>query len=126
MRQLCILLPFLFLLVSCAGSQDQENRVMAVTSERGKASYYADRYQHRKTASGQRLDNSAMTAAHKTLPFGTRVRVTNINNGKTVEVVINDRGPFVRGRVIDLTRAAFSRIEDLRMGLADVEVVIVR
>ena len=126
MRQVCIFLSFLFLLVSCAGSQDRDNSVMVVTGERGKASYYADKYQYRKTASGQRLDNSAMTAAHKTLPFGTKVRVTNINNGRTVEVVINDRGPFVRGRVIDLTRAAFSRIEDLRMGLADVEVVVVR
>lgn len=126
MRQLLVFLSFLFLLVSCAGSQDQDDRVMAVTGERGKASYYADKYQSRKTASGQRLDNSAMTAAHKKLPFGTRVRVTNISNGRTVEVVINDRGPFVRGRVIDLTRAAFARIEDLRMGLADVEVVVVR
>lgn len=97
---------------------------MVRDSERGKASYYADKYQGRKTASGQRLNNSAMTAAHKTLPFGTRVRVTNIKNGKTVDVVINDRGPFVRGRVIDLARAAFVKIEDLRMGLADVEVVV--
>jgi len=126
MRQLFIFFPFFFLLVSCAGNHDQDIEVMVRNSERGKASYYADKYQDRKTASGQRLNNSAMTAAHKTLPFGTRVRVTNINNGKTVEVVINDRGPFVRGRVIDLTRAAFARIEDLRMGLVDVEVVIVR
>jgi rare lipoprotein A len=124
MRQLFIFLPIFFLLLSCAGNYDKDNEVMVRDSERGKASYYADKYQGRKTASGQRLNNSAMTAAHKTLPFGTRVRVTNIKNGKTVDVVINDRGPFVRGRVIDLARAAFVKIEDLRMGLADVEVVV--
>lgn len=126
MSQLLIFHFFLFLLVSCAGSQDLDDRVVAAIGERGKASYYADKYQNRKTASGEYLDNSAMTAAHKTLPFGTRVRVTNLNNGKTVEVVINDRGPFVRGRVVDLTRAAFARIEDLRIGLVDVEVVVIR
>ena len=124
MRQLFIFLPIFFLLLSCAGNYDKDNEVMVRDSERGKASYYADKYQGRKTASGQRLNNSAMTAAHKTLPFGTRVRDTNIKNGKTVDVVINDRGPFVRGRVIDLARAAFVKIEDLRMGLADVEVVV--
>ncbi len=126
MKQLSILLFLLFILSACAGTSSHENNSYVATGERGKASYYARKYQDRLTASGERLDNNAMTAAHKTLPFGTRVRVTNINNNRTVEVVINDRGPFVRGRVIDLTRAAFTRIEDLRMGLADVEVVIVR
>jgi rare lipoprotein A len=63
-----------------------------------------------------------MTAAHKTLPFGTEVKVTNLNNGKSVTVGINDRGPFVRGRIIDLTRAAFSQIARLDKGLAKVEI----
>ena len=126
MKQLSILLFLFFTLSACAGSSSHENSSYVATGERGKASYYARKYQARMTASGERLDNNAMTAAHKTLPFGTWVRVTNIKSGRTVEVVINDRGPFVRGRVIDLTRAAFSRIEDLRMGLADVEVVVVR
>jgi rare lipoprotein A len=63
-----------------------------------------------------------MAAAHKTLPFGTEVKVTNLNNGKSVTVRINDRGPFVRGRIIDLTRAAFSQIARLDKGLAKVEI----
>ena len=67
-----------------------------------------------------------MTAAHKTLPFGTKVVVKNIRNGKTVKVRINDRGPFVKGRVIDLSRAAFSQIASLDEGLARVEIRIVK
>jgi rare lipoprotein A len=63
-----------------------------------------------------------MTAAHKTLPFGTEVKVTNLDNGKSVTVRINDRGPFVSGRIIDLTRAAFSQIARLDKGLAKVEI----
>ena len=94
--------------------------------ESGTASYYAKRFHNRKTASGERLNNNAMTAAHRTLPFGTKVIVRNMRNGKTVEVRINDRGPFVKGRIIDLSRAAFSRIASLDDGLAKVEIRIVR
>jgi 3D (Asp-Asp-Asp) domain-containing protein len=65
---------------------------------------------------------NAMTAAHKTLPFGTEVLVKNLNNGKEVTVRINDRGPFVKGRIIDLTRAAFSQIANLKKGVAKVEI----
>jgi rare lipoprotein A len=94
-------------------------------SESGKASYYAMKFQFRKTASGERFNNYSMTAAHKSLPFGTRVTVTNINNGKVVKVTINDRGPFVKGRIIDLTRAAFSKIESLDKGLVEVKIRVV-
>ena len=90
------------------------------------ASYYAKILHHRKTASGERFDNYAMTAAHKTLPFGTEVKVTNLNNGKSVTVRINDRGPFVNGRIIDLSRAAFSQIADLNKGVAKVEIRVVQ
>ncbi len=69
----------------------------------GRASWYA---LTSKTASGERINPSAMTAAHRSLPFGTKVRVTNKRNGKAVVVRINDRGPFIRGRVIDLSKAA--------------------
>lgn len=93
--------------------------------ENGVASYYARNFQHRKTASGERLDNQAMTAAHKTLPFGTEVLVKNVKNGKSVRVRINDRGPFVKGRVIDMTRAAFSQIASLDKGIAKVEIRVV-
>jgi rare lipoprotein A len=119
-----ILIILLLLLSACAGNHTRELQVTKHFSERGKASYYATQYGGRKTASGERLNNKAMTAAHKSLPFGTEVRVTNLRNGRSVDVTINDRGPFVKGRIIDLTLAAFARIEDLRMGLADVEIVV--
>lgn len=94
--------------------------------ETGMASYYARKFQSRKTASGERLDNNALTAAHRSLPFGTVVTVRNPANGKSVRVRINDRGPFVRGRIIDLTRAAFSRIASLDKGVVKVEILVVR
>lgn len=90
------------------------------------ASYYARKLHNRRTASGERLDNGAMTAAHKTLPFGTEVLVKNVTNGKSVTVRINDRGPFVKGRIIDLTRAAFSKIANLDKGVAKVEIRVVK
>jgi len=72
----------------------------------GVASYYGRRFHGRLTANGERFNMNAMTAAHKTLPFGTKVRVTNTRNGRSVTVRINDRGPFIRGRTIDLSRGA--------------------
>lgn len=74
------------------------------------ASYYADRFTGRKTASGEIFDNQKYTAAHKKLPFGTKVRITNHANGKSVMVTINDRGPFTKGREIDLSKRAFRDI----------------
>jgi rare lipoprotein A len=88
---------------------------------RGIASYY---WQEQKTASGERFDKYALTAAHRTLPFGTRVRVTNRNNGKSVIVRINDRGPFKPGRVIDLSLAAAGAIGMRSLGLAPVAVEV--
>lgn len=88
--------------------------------ERGVASWYGERHHGRRTASGETFDMNALTAAHKTLPFGTRVRVQNPANGQSVVVRINDRGPFTPGRVIDLSRAAAERIGLLRVGVGDV------
>ena len=73
---------------------------------RGKASWYGPGFQGRLTANGERFNTNAYTAAHKTLPFGTKVKVTNKNTGRSVVVRINDRGPFVHGRVIDLSKAS--------------------
>lgn len=72
----------------------------------GLASWYGPGFHGRKTASGERFNTSALTAAHRSLPFGTRVKVTNLRTGRAVVVRINDRGPFVGGRVIDLSRAS--------------------
>jgi len=92
-----------------------------------KASYYGCDYHGRTTASGERFNMNAMTAAHRSLPFGTRVRVTNLNNGKSVVVRINDRGPFKHGRVIDLSRAAAKKIGlTEHAGLAPVKVEVLK
>lgn len=85
----------------------------------GVASYY---WQGQQTASGQRFNPSGMTAAHRTLPFGTKVRVTNQSNGRSVVVTINDRGPFIKGRIIDLSRGAAQVIGMTGAGLARVSV----
>lgn len=79
----------------------------AAAGQCGRASWYA---LHSRTASGERMNPSAMTAAHRTLPFGTKLRVTNKNNGKSVIVRINDRGPFIKGRVLDLSKGAAGQL----------------
>lgn len=87
----------------------------------GVASYYGKRFAGRPTASGERFNPGHLTAAHRTLPFGSKVRVTNPDNGKSVVVRINDRGPFTRGRTIDLSRAAAEEIGLIRRGHGPVE-----
>jgi rare lipoprotein A len=91
----------------------------------GKAAYYSNRFNGRKTASGQRFNNAAMTTAHNTLPFGTRVKVTNTKNNKSVVVRVNDRGPSTPGRIFDLTRAAAGKLGYVRAGLADVKAEVI-
>jgi rare lipoprotein A len=95
-----------------------------VRVEYGEASYYAAKYAGRKTASGERYDPRRRTAAHRTLPFETRVKVTNPANGRSVVVRINDRGPFVKGRVIDLSRRAAEEIGIIDAGTARVRVEV--
>jgi rare lipoprotein A len=90
--------------------------------EYGKAGYYADSLHGRKTSSGEKYDKNAMTCAHKTLPFGTRVRVTRLDNKKSVIVRVNDRGPFSKGYVIDLSRRAATVIDMIDDGIARVKV----
>jgi len=87
---------------------------------RGKASYYHLRFNGRRTASGQRYKDSALTAAHRTLPFGSQVRVTNTRNGRSVVVTVNDRGPFIKSRIIDLSGEAARKLGLMHHGLAEV------
>ncbi|KFF03947.1 septal ring lytic transglycosylase RlpA family protein [Chryseobacterium luteum] len=89
------------------------------------ASYYHDKFNGRKTASGEIFSNSKFTAANRTLPFGTNIRVTNLNNGKQVIVKINDRGPFHASRALDISKAAFDEIGDTNHGTIPVEYEIV-
>lgn len=93
-----------------------------IYSAHGPASWYGPGFHGRKTASGERYNQNALTAAHRTLPFGTNVSVTNLENGKSVIVRINDRGPYVRGRIIDLSKAAAIKIGLTGRGVADVKV----
>jgi rare lipoprotein A len=87
---------------------------------RGKASWYGPGFQGKRTASGERFDMNQLTAAHRTLPFGTRVRVRNIKNGREVVVRINDRGPQIQSRIIDLSKAAAAELDLVRAGEAPV------
>jgi rare lipoprotein A len=91
----------------------------------GLASWYGPGLHGRRTASGTVHTGAALTAAHRSLPFGTRVRVTNLNNGRAVVVVVDDRGPFVRGRVIDLSLAAARRLGMVRDGVVPVRLEVV-
>lgn len=88
-------------------------------SQTGKASFYADKFNGRKTASGETFRNSKKIAAHKTLPFGTKVKVTNLKNGRSVKVRIADRGPFVAGRIIDLSQKAARKIDMDKEGVGN-------
>jgi rare lipoprotein A len=92
--------------------------------QEGKASWYGAQFHDRPTASGERFDASAMTMAHPTLPFGTRVRVTNLRNGRSVVVRVNDRGPFVGSRIADLSHGAASAIGMVRRGIASVRIEV--
>lgn len=96
------------------------------TTEKGEASWYGEPYNGRRAASGEIFDMEQLTAAHRTLPFQTWVQVTNLNNGKQVDVRITDRGPFVDGRIIDLSRAAAREIDMLRTGVARVELRVIK
>ena len=95
-------------------------RMKKARRESGFASFYGPEFNHRRTASGERFDPKRLTAAHRTLPFGTRVRVTNLENGRRVVVRINDRGPFKKGRVLDLSPAAARRLGFTAQGITRV------
>jgi rare lipoprotein A len=92
---------------------------------RGDASYYASFFNGRMTSNGERYDPRKLTAANRTLPFGTRLRVTRLDTGRSVEVRVNDRGPFgKRRRILDLSRAAAEQLDMIRAGHAEVEAVV--
>lgn len=95
-------------------------------TEKGIASWYGEPYHGRRAANGEIYDMEKLTAAHRTLPFQTWVEVTNLKNGKSVEVRITDRGPFVDGRIIDLSRAAAREIDMVRMGIAPVRLRVIK
>jgi rare lipoprotein A len=113
---------FLFVLLLAFVAISCHRKTVPSGSETGIASFYAESYNGKKTANGEIYNSSALTAAHKTLPFGTKVKVTNLSNGKSVKVRVNDRGPFVAGRIIDLTRKAAKKIDMINAGVVKVKI----
>ncbi|MDE0159370.1 MAG: septal ring lytic transglycosylase RlpA family protein [Candidatus Dadabacteria bacterium] len=105
-------------------SRDFQRPKSTHTVQYGKASWYGDKEHGKRSASGEVFNRNAYTAAHKELPFGTVVRVTNRENGRQVRVRINDRGPYIRGRVIDLSYAAAEAIGLVRSGVVEVKVEV--
>lgn len=116
----------LCLLAGCSTIQPGADGNWAGYTESGMASFYGDKHQHRKTANGEIYKHALKTAAHKKLPFGSTVKVTNIKNGKSVIVKVNDRGPFIKGRIIDLSKSAFSAIGSTSAGILDVEIEVIQ
>jgi len=104
------------------GQASETVRVAQTVS--GPASWYGGKFHGRRTANGERFNKNELTAAHRSLPFGTRVRVTNQRNGRSVVVRINDRGPFIGNRVIDLSQAAAQAVGMVRSGVAPVQLDI--
>ncbi|NLC99910.1 MAG: septal ring lytic transglycosylase RlpA family protein [Gammaproteobacteria bacterium] len=117
------LLAALLLLSACSS---QRTAPPASDTISGQASWYGAKHHGKKTASGERFNQHALTAAHRTLAFGTRVKVTNTRNNKSVTVRVNDRGPYSKGRIIDLSRAAANKIDMLNSGVAPVRLQVLR
>ncbi len=113
------------ILAACSSNPEPMTSVSPGWTESGEASWYGPGFDGKRTASGEVYDMEAMTAAHRQLPFGTRVRVSNLENGREAVVRINDRGPFAHGRIIDLSKAGAREIGMLGTGTAEVQLEIV-
>lgn len=121
-RRIIILCVFLFSSIANSSLFSFQSSLLHAQLKEGMASYYSRKATGGRTASGERLHHDSMTCAHRTLPFGTLLRVTNMNNGKSVIVRVNDRGPYVRNRIIDLSWKAAKEIGMLAKGVASVTV----
>jgi len=125
-----VALALVMFVVGCSSTEnlvhercsDPDTGAPVYTTYEGKASYYARRFHGRKTASGVRYNMNAMTCAHRSLPFGTLLKVTNKKNGRKVVVVVNDRGPWIPDRVVDLSLAAAKELGMVRAGVVPVSV----
>lgn len=123
---LAVVLGLMPILTTDDAAQAQMGQPAAIYTQRGEASWYGPGFHGRKTASGERFNQHGLTAAHRKLPLGTKARVTNLHNGKTVEVKINDRGPYVRGRIIDLSKAAAERLGMKEAGTTPVRLEVTK
>ncbi|MGE5539459.1 MAG: septal ring lytic transglycosylase RlpA family protein [Gemmatimonas sp.] len=121
-RAICVAMLFLSACAVPHAPPPQQSRDQSTFRQEGIASWYGSRHHGLTTASGERFDMNAPTAAHKSLPFGTVVRVTNLDNGRTTKVKINDRGPYVRNRIIDLSSQAARALGMRERGIARVRI----
>jgi rare lipoprotein A len=119
------LLALLLSASSCA-PPPRRSDARVLSTEIGEATWYGNEFHGRKTASGERFNENDLTAAHPSLPFGTVCRVTNLSNGRSVIVRINDRGPFTKGRVMDLSKRAMGDIGGIRAGVVEVKVEVLK
>lgn len=117
-----ILLSFIF--INYSSTYSKTTQYSSQHELRGKASWYGENFNGKLTASGERYNTSEYTAAHKTLPFGMIVKVTNLENNKSVDVKINDRGPFIKGRIIDLSPQAFKQLSSTSKGIVPIKINI--
>lgn len=114
----------IFLFIGISQPVFAQNNASQAKVQQGEASWYGSRYHGRKTSSGERYNKNDMTAAHKTLPFGTKVKVTNLDNNQWVILRINDRGPFVGDRIIDVSEAAARKLDFHSQGIGNVKVEV--
>src|SRR6478752_5097735 len=112
-----LLISGMLWLAGCAGSR---------FTEEGKASYYSNKLEGKKMANGEKYNPRKLTAAHKTLPFGTRIKVTNLDTQKSVKVKVTDRGPFSPGRVLDLSYSAADKLDIIKTGVAPVKLKVIK
>jgi rare lipoprotein A len=125
LNKIFLVLLGLSLIGGCSTVQVKSSPELIGYKESGNASFYSKRFEHKMLASGEQQNQYSKTAAHRTLPFGTKVKVKNVKNGKSVVVRINDRGPFGMGLLIYLSRAAFSSIGNIDSGFISVEIEVV-
>ena len=112
--------------LSATDEPAQAQRANIVYAQKGEASWYGPGFHGRKTASGRRFNQGALTAAHRKLPLGTRATVVNLANGKSIEVEIDDRGPYVRGRILDVSKAVAERLGMKQAGTAPVRLIVTK
>ena len=118
-RNLLFFSAFATILSACGGSK-------SAFTQSGQGSYYADKFDGRPTASGAPYRPGQLTAAHNTLPFGTKIKVTNAKTGRSVKVTVNDRGPHVKGRIVDVSKKAAKKIGLTEAGVAPVQLKVVK
>ena len=127
MKKIIYIFTVFLMVISCSGVSNKGSGTPATGfPDSGKASWYGDKFNGSPTASGEIFSDKALTAAHPSLPFGSIVEVTNMENNKKIKVRINDRGPFTKGRIIDLSKEAFSRIADVNKGVIDVNIKVMK